>query len=965
MAQLTTAGSYEPGVDDSTSQELFGPVAPVLEASSRSRFALGLQRTVGNSVAARTIQRRHAPAARQQPSSPNVQRLGLDDLVPDFVLNPIKSLAGQGSGFSSGLHSKSTAAASRAQSEAEAAASHVAGETSTQVGAERSRAEVAANRAHSHGVHAEATAHSARAAGERQAGQLQHALPAAEYATDPARPVVEAPPPSKLPGGVAAATKGPAETWNCDEAAILNQASTVGKGVIQGLTKVVKSIVPEDVLRFAQQSVAKVQSAVATIKQKVEAAKQVVAQWIDAKLKPIRDGIQKVEQAVAEKFNAARRAVAEKVSQAGAWAAAKWTALRGKVSTAVTGAVAWAKNGVGGLVDKAKSLAGRFWKMLPDWIKAGLTGAAIALAAPVIIAYKVIETAGGWIERKAAAVREKLARLADQATRWLAEKYQKARAVVVRVGSAVGRGIDWVKKTAGEVGRAVYHRIDQLSGGRISKLRAAAARRLAEVRGEVCAVTGAAAGPCVERFLPEPVGQGKSFATLSTKADATVPVEGVPVKIAAGATITIERTAAQYTAVLSGEGFAGVALNLSGGGGGGGGGGSGSVAVDGTLPNRALGLLSLNGQGPGLPGVPIPIGGGGKPATGGTVPAAPGGGRAAPAASGGPRGPATGAGSGAGGGGGGGFGGGGSISASAEVGKKVGVALTYTFNAGRDKSPCDGLGGLTAFLATQGAATMLPAPFSSLAGAGGQAAFSDHLTSAKFTTADTGSVSLKGGGGGAELSAGLKAERGVSIEAKTEDDRSRSLTATLFQGVTGEAALNFAPEGIGLGSIGGSLGGRQELAIIYNLTQDKLDASFKQGLSGSATLGSFAAMVGRLPAVVREPIRARLRSLPDATEASVSFELSNNVKNLSALGRALDSELNKGSGASAVGVWNAVSAFVRNKDNCFTEFSAKLTLTEKVLGVKASVSTPEQVNVGAELGVTRGQEIILVPATKL
>ena len=105
--------------------------------------------------------------------------------------------------------------------------------------------------------------------------------------------------------------------------------------------------------------------------------------------------------------------------------------------------------------------------------------------------------------------------------------------------------------------------------------------------------------------------------SLITKANITVPVEGVPVKVAAGATITIERTSTTYRVILSGDEFAGVAVPLGGGGiaaapgggAGGGGGASGSITVDGTLPNKALALLSLSGQPPGAPSVPIPIGG--------------------------------------------------------------------------------------------------------------------------------------------------------------------------------------------------------------------------------------------------------------------------------------------------------------------------------------------------------------------
>jgi hypothetical protein len=176
--------------------------------------------------------------------------------------------------------------------------------------------------------------------------------------------------------------------------------------------------------------------------------------------------------------------------------------------------------------------------------------------------------------------------------------------------------------------------------------------------------------------------------------------------------------------------------------------------------------------------------------------------------------------------------------------------------------------------------------------------------------------------------------------------------------------VSFAPEGIGLGKVGAGLGGRQELAIIYNITRDNLDATFKQALTGSVTLGVFAGMTGGLPAPVRERVQRLLACLPGANEATVSFELSQNIVNLRALALAIDAELNKGSAATATGVWDAVSGFLTKKDNSFVQFSAKLSLTEKVLGVKASGSA-DQASVGGELTISRGQNIVLCPPVRL
>jgi hypothetical protein len=943
---------------------------------------------------------------------PQVQRLSVSDVIPDAILDPIKSLVGQVTGFQSDLGSRSEAAASSGQSEADAAAGTAESEVGATATAETSRGESAAVQAQTQGESAEAIAESSQTGGETQAGQIEGALTVAEHATDPVRSVTEPPPavgltgagqaaePSAEGAGPAAAgaaqesrgvgaeeatdtspsremparqvTNGPpaaggaaggppptqapspampsgpgpspaaaAETWNCDEASILKKVSSVGREVIDGLTKVVKAVVPESVLNFAQRGVEKLQSAVTTVRQKVDAAKKAVTEWIDNKLQPVRAAVESALQSASETINTARQKISQKVAQVSGWASEKWNGLKTRVTTTVNNVIEWAKGGVGNLAQRAMSLAGRFWDMLPDWIKGPLTGAAAALAAPIALAYKASERAVAWIQEKAAWLRERVTAAAQTATQYLAEKYQAVRGLVTKARDAISRGITWVKKKAAEVGQSVYRGIDKLSGGRISKWRAAAAERLAELKGEACAFFGETVGPCVERFVPEPAGAGGTgSATFATKGEITVPIEGVPVKVAAGASVEVKRTSKKYTAVVSGEGFAGVGLDLSGGkggaggAGGGGGGGGGSVTVEGTLPNKVLAMLSLGNRS--APGVPIPVGGAQPPAP--TTPAS------APQA--------------AGGGGGGG-------SASAEVGKKVSVALTYTFDATADKSTCDGLGGLTAFLVSQGASAILPPPFSSMAAIGGQMAFSDKLTSAKVTLADTGSVSAKAGGeGAAGASASGKFERGASIESSRDEAGANTLTATLFQSVGGEVAVSFAPQGIGLSKMSAGLGGRQELAIIYNVTRDNLDATFKQSLSGSATLGVFAGMVGGLPAPVREQVQKILACLPGASEATVSFELSQNLVNLRELASAIDGEMNKGSAATAEGVWDAVSGFVKNKDNSFVEFSAKLNLTEKVLSVGASGSA-DQAKVGGEVSISRGQEIVLCPPVRL
>lgn len=893
-----------------------------------------------------------------------VQRLSLDDVIPDAILDPIKSIVKRVTGLGPDLTAKSDAAATGAQSETDAAAGQAVNDSGAQVAGEQAKTASAAGQAGVQGAKAEASAQAAQAAGGQQAQQLDNALPIADYVSDPVKPAVQAPPAAKLPGGDGeppAAAPAAEGGWNCDESWVLEKISTIKKAVIEGLSKAVKSIVPESILNFAERGIAKVKSAIATVKQKVEAARRAVGQWIDDKLKPVREALTKAQKWVADLVDGAKKAISAKVSQLAAWASGKWAAIKSKVTGAVNGAIDWAKKGIGGLVDRAKSLAGRFWSMLPDWLKGPLADAGKTLAAPVAAAYKAVERATAWVEKKAVELKEKLQSLADRAVKWLGEKYQKVRALVAKAGQAIGRAVSWVKQKAVEVGRAVYAKIDKLTGGRLSKWLAAAAARLEQLKGKVCALTGELAGPCVERFLPDPVGAGgKSFTSLKTKVDMIVPIEGVPVKVAAGATVTIERTAKKYNAIIAGDGFLGVGFKLSGGAGGAGGSGgtggpggaaaTGDVTVEGTLPQKAQAILALAGQGPGFPGVKIPVGAQPPAPATGTPGAAPAG-TPGPVPAGTPPTAAPGAPAAAGAGG---------ASISGDVGKQVKVSLTYTFDATADKTTCDGLGGLTAFLASQGAAILLPPPFSELMATGGRAAFADKLTSAKMTISDKASLKAKAG----SLSGAASVEEGVSIEAKTGDDKSKSLIATIFQILSGELAAEFAPGGIGLSKVGAGLSGRQELRLAYNITQDKLDASLKQALTGSATLGVFAGMAGNLPEPLKELVRKILLCLPGATEGVVSFELSSNIVNLQELAAAVDTELNKGSGASAAGVWAAVSGFLKNRDNSYLEFSAKLTLTEKILNVKATGSG-DGASGSAELGINRGQEIVLCPPVRL
>ncbi len=297
--------------------------------------------------------------------------------------------------------------------------------------------------------------------------------------------------------------------------------------------------------------------------------------------------------------------------------------------------------------------------------------------------------------------------------------------------------------------------------------------------------------------------------------------------------------------------------------------------------------------------------------------------------------------------------------------------MTYTFDAaGTKKNTCDGLGGLAAFMASQGAAGMLPPPFNSIAGAVGTSMFADKLTSAKITYADTGQVAAELAGGAGKVSGAIKGEQGVSLEASVQEnkvtdpngqshvERERILTATLYQNGSGEVSASLAPSSLPLGSIGGSLAGSTEASLTYSISKDKLNAGLKQALTATVTLGSFPGVLNSLPEPARGMIQSRLGGIPQAHQGSVSLEIARNMQDLASLGSALDAELEKGSGATAAGVWNAIKAYLNNPAAVNTTLTVKATITETILGIKGSISETE-VNAGAEINVSRGQEIVL------
>ena len=118
-----------------------------------------------------------------------VQRLSVDDVIPDAILNPIKSLVSQVTGFGTGVTSKSETAVSGNQAEAETSADKVDAETTESVRTEQSEGETAEIGMQAKSTDAAASAESAKSAGNTQAVEIHSAVPVAEHATDPVKSV--------------------------------------------------------------------------------------------------------------------------------------------------------------------------------------------------------------------------------------------------------------------------------------------------------------------------------------------------------------------------------------------------------------------------------------------------------------------------------------------------------------------------------------------------------------------------------------------------------------------------------------------------------------------------------------------------------------------------------------------------------------------------------------------------------
>jgi hypothetical protein len=753
--------------------------------------------------------------------------------------------------------------------------------------------------------------------------------------------------------------------WDCDAAEIVAIAGNVQKALTKSVVSVGKKVLGEDrynaLVQFGAETIGKLEAAANRAKALVQNARDSAIAWWEENVTPYVNEVEKVIQDIGQKYEELKRVVSEQVDIALEWAAGEWERLKKGVVDGVSRGIDTAKQFIEEKVNWVRNLVNRFWDLLPGWLQTAITGAAAVLAGPAALALAAAQKTASYIAEHKDEILGWIRARMDSVVKGFSEQYAAVRGVLSDVGSTVK---SWMRETGQAIREGAseaYAAIDEATGGRLTAVRQAVAAFGQEVKGEACAVLGETVGPCVDQFVPDPGAGGKGFAELTASGELSVNIEGVPVKVGAGAKVNITREGQKYTVVMSGEGSLGVSLKAEEGGGGGGG-SSGNVSLNVDLPagEKWKAWEKLTGQSAAAPPSkgPRTAPTGSQPAS--NVPSAP----AAPAGV--PARPATSAPSstpqGQGQTPGTAQSAPGGPSAEVGAGIKGSVEMTYEFDASKDRTSCDGLGGMTALLASQGLAASLPMPFGNLAGQLGQAAFADRLTSCKFTASEYADISLdllKGDVGSLKFK--VSGERGVEFET-ARDLQTGEVTqkATLKTELGGSLAGQLAAGPVS--GLGGSIGlkGGLSLTLAYSPAQELITAlDLEAKMTASVALTNWSQLRSALPANIAATVDAGLQpTLVAGTSGELSVEASFKIKNLHELASQLDAYCSNPDQVSAGGLWSKVTGFLEDPKNREQGLKIELTETAGLGGVTlggeaSSEGTGGSVSVGIRRGVTR------------
>lgn len=805
---------------------------------------------------------------------------------------------------------------------------------------------------------------------------------------------------------------GPTAGWDCTSSEVMAMVSNVGQTLGGYAERGGRALLGdqgyERMMQFADGVASGIRDLASRVRRRVSSLVDTVTGWWNRTVQPVVETVQRTWSTVTAAWERVKGRIRERLSALGTRAAALWESVKTRVGGFIERKVEQVRTFVSGVADRARSMVGSLWDAVPGPVKSAITGLGAVALGPIGLAVAAGQRLGRFVASHKDEILGALKSAGNSVVEWIGEKYRAGREVVTSVVSTVR---DWgreIGQAARSKAQAIYGAVDEATGGWLTKVRQAAQRVGTQLKENACALLGTTAGPCIRNALP----RSGDFVEASISGDVTIPVEGVPVKVAAGAKVNVQREGSnespQYSATLSGEGSLGVEVAASGGGGGGAGGAGGgtSVGVKVDLPAGGRADVSslwsrlTGGGGSGGGATPAPAAGGATAtpapsagASSGTAAPAAGStsGTSAPAggATTGTAAPAPGATSGtpapgqpaaaqpatAGG-----------AEVKVGAGFKGAAEAKYQFSgAAGDEASCAGLGGLTAMLAAYGASgavAQLPPPFGMVGAAAGGAAsgaFADRLVSLKMTLSQFGGVTvdIKREGIGALNIAGT-AERGVTLGAARQlqddpatrgvDEREWVQSATLFQSLSGSAggSLSVGPlSGIG-GSLGG--GGRMALTLQYRPAQDKIEAvNAEVSANASVALNNVNTLVGALPPEIANPVRAAVQPyLQGNGQATVDASIKYTAK-LLPLVTALDAVLSNPETCTVDAVWGAVSTFFATADNFTREIEVSLTARTRLAGIGVEASQQGQagqVGVNVSVSLDAGHTCKLYPTNE-
>lgn len=814
------------------------------------------------------------------------------------AVNAIRNMAGT-------LTGKGQGAAADAVGKSQDVSTRVETTAQSQMGAGQEKGQAAAAQGQERATAIKQTVQSRMSEGSAAATSIHSVGPMVDPLLSPAAPVLDLTPVGdaigrgvevveSIPEGVASLGsdivagvkeglgEGGTPDWDCDQAEIVAMAGNVKRAVVDKAVSVGKGMVGEDrynaLMAWAGQEVEKIKQTAASIKDKVDSVKAGVTQWWHETVGPWIKKAEELGKSLESEFEAVKKWLSEGVNELVKWGAEAWEAIKTNVIDKIGEAVSSAKEYVAEKLQWARNAIGSWWDKLPNFVKAPIVGAGAALAGPVGLAVLAGTQAASLISQHKDSITSGLKATLDAGFQALASAYNSVKEAVIAAHGEVKEWADSKARSFSDAAQAVYKTIDDATGGRIAAVLEAAAVMGAKISGATCTALGKVAGPCIEQFMPNPK-DGKGFAKLSATGELNVPIYKVPVKVGAGASVEVTRSDKIYEVIIQGDGLVAIAPELSGGGA-----GSGtSLAVNIDLPvGKGKAWERLTGSK--LPGAQSA-----KPA---------------------------------------------GAKAAAEAGIKGSVSMTYRFDAAGDDTTCDGLGGMTALLATQGLAAALPAPYGNMVGTLSQAAYADRLTSCKFTLAQYGkaTIELNSPEGIGTLKAAISSESGIAVVGKKTDE-GWIQTAKLYRTVGGSLAAELA-SGLGAGA-----GANATLSVTLAYNQDEelikaLDVEAKLG--GSITITKIAQLTQlapSLPPEVGSAIEAEVQPLLHMGSSGVlTFSLAYKVTNLHVLFPLMDALFKDPDSVTSDKVMTLVSEHLEK--NRETVYSVKLRATEWGGGVE-------------------------------